>query len=1067
MLSVLNTLSLKQKLILFASIPMLLLTIFGSMRMMHLLERHQEAQRNTLAIEITREVEELIFELQRERGLSAGFVSSHGEKFHQALTSQREHTDAQLGKLLDSDALQLFIQTLEGEQSQTLTLRKNLERIKAKSHEMDSIRLGINQQLDNQAFQFYSEYNHHLLVLISQLQLQTEDALQAKAYNDLLNVLTVQEMAAKERGLMNQMLSAKFLDTSAFITIKSIEHQLNEAIAQTLSTASLNNQQLIREILASKSNQEVIQVRDRLRNQIYIVEQSYKISRLMGYGGLIHDFKNYLLRGEQQYLDSFNNGMQQVQFKLNKLKQIKGLPDDQESAIKQIDHTVEMYHTKIDQLRQFKLQNLSIKEQDTLVRIADEPMIKSLSQLQYQAPEVDSEFWWQIASHRIDQLHKLTQNVTEQITRLGYKQKNESLFFLAIGFLAAIINLILLIIIGRSMISNLVNSISLIARDMQKMAKNPSLELTVPVKGNDEIAQLSKALNSMLKERRKAYRQLNLAAAVFEYSSEGIVVTDADNHIELINPAFTQITGYSLEDVKGRNPSILNSSQQPRHFYDGMWDTLQTEGKWEGEIWNKRKNGQVYPEYLAITVVKDDAGNIIQHIGLFLDISNRKKYEKDIWYKTNYDLLTKLPNRVLYTTKVQQYIATAQENNHQLALLFIDLDRFKYTNDIYGHSVGNELLRQVASRLESLTDNNDFIARLSGDEFIIILPHLKYRHQVQQVAEKIIAHLASPFGVNGDELMISASIGISLYPQNGVSEELLTRNAETAMYQAKTDGRNSYRYYSSEMNQHMLERIQLEQRLRQAVLQHEFCLHYQPIVNVDNHQIIGVEALIRWQDPKFGLISPDKFIPIAEETGLIEPIGEWVLQQALSDLAHWHQQGLEISMAINVSGRQLINENQHNFSCLLNAQLQKSGIHPRYLHIEITESMLMDDTEQCLLALESIRSLGVDIYIDDFGTGYSSLSYLKRFPISVIKIDKSFVDNMLERESDANLIKAIVMMGQSLGLKLVAEGIESEAQRQQLETLGCNFGQGYLFSRPLPAQKLQLLLENQLDKQMG
>ncbi|QFU24945.1 EAL domain-containing protein [Shewanella eurypsychrophilus] len=1062
MSSVLNTLSLKQKLILFAAIPMLLLAIFGSMRMMHLLERHQEAKRNTLAIEITRDVEALIFELQRERGLSAGFVSSHGEKYQANLTTQRQQTDSQLDKVLGSKALGQFVQTLETDQIQAQTLRENLEQIKAKGYAMNSIRLGVNQQLNNEAFQFYSEYNHHLLVFISQLQLQTEDALQAKAYNDLLNILTIQEMAAKERGLMNQVLSAKYIDSNAFITIKSIEHQLNEAVTQALSTAGVKNKQLIREMLDSKSNQQVMQFRSRLKNQIYIVEQSYKISRLMGYGGLIHNFKNYLLRGDQKYLDSFNRAMSQVQFKLNGLKQIKGLTIEQQAAIQQIDETVNTYHHKIDQLQKLKLQNLSIAEQDNRVRINDEPMIESLSQLQYQAPEVNSEFWWQVASHRIDQLHQVTTSVTNHISRLSYQQKNESLFFLSIGFTAAVINLILLLMIGRNMISNLVESISLIARDMQKMAQDPSLELSVPVKGSDEIAQLSIALNSMLKERSKAYRQLNLAAAVFEYSSEGIVVTDADNHIELINPAFTQITGYSLEDVKGRNPSVLNSNQQPRHFYNGMWGSLQTDGKWEGEIWNKRKNGQVYPEYLAITVVKDDAGNIIQHIGLFLDISNRKKYEQDIWYKTNYDLLTKLPNRVLYTAKVQQHITTAKDNNQQLALLFIDLDRFKYTNDLYGHSVGNELLRQVASRLESLIGNNDFIARLSGDEFIIILPHIKYQHQVQQLAEKIITHLASPFGVNGEELMISASIGISLYPHNGASEELLTRNAETAMYQAKTDGRNSYRYYSSEMNAHMLERIQLEQRLRQAVVQQEFCLHYQPIVNVDNHEIIGVEALIRWQDPKFGLISPDKFIPIAEETGLIEPIGEWVLQQALRDLAHWHSQGFEISMAINVSGRQLINGSQHGFSCLLNAQLQKNCIHPRYLHIEITESMLMDDTEQCLLALESIRSLGVDIYIDDFGTGYSSLSYLKRFPISVIKIDKSFVDNMLERESDANLIKAIVMMGQSLGLKLVAEGIEKQEQWQMLQSLGCDFGQGYLFSRPLPSQQLELLLQEQM-----
>ncbi|AQS40535.1 diguanylate cyclase/phosphodiesterase with PAS/PAC sensor(s) [Shewanella psychrophila] len=1061
MSSVLNELSLKQKLILFASIPMLLLALFGSIGMLHLIDRYQEAQRNTLSIEVSREVSQLIFELQKERGFSAGYLSSQGGKYRADLNHQRKQTDHQLHKLLKSPALEAFLQMLETYHSQSQILRENLQVIKTSAHKMSTIRLGVDQQQKNTAFQFYSAYNHQLLILLSQLQIQTEDALQAKAYEDLLNVLVIQETAAKERGLMNGMLSAQYLDSRAFIMIKSIEHQLGQAITKALSTADRPIRLQLREILASSFNQQVLRVRTQLESQVHVVEQAYKISRLLGYGGLIHDFKNYLLRGEQKYLTSFNSNINQLKFKLTQLKNLDGLSPTKLAAVMYIDETIDSYHHQIDKLQRLKLQGLSIKEQDSLVRVDDKPMIESLTSLQYQAPEIDSKFWWDIAGVPIDKLHKLSNELTDKIARLGYQQQTTSLSYLALGVVAALINLILLFIIGRSMIRNLVDSISLMAKDMQKMTLDPSLELKVPVRGKDEIAQLSHSLNLMLTERRKANRQLNLAAAVFEYSSEGIVVTDANNHIELVNPAFTQITGYSLGDVKGRSPSVLNSKQQDRHFYDEMWTLLQTEGRWEGEIWNKRKNGQVYPEYLAITVVKDDQGQIIQHIGLFLDISNRKKYEQDIWYKTNYDLLTKLPNRSLYTIKVQQEMIMAKENNRQVALLFIDLDRFKYINDIYSHAVGNELLRQVASRLESLTNKNDFIARLGGDEFIIILPQIRHQHQVHEIADKVISHLASPFGVNENELIISASIGISLFPQDGDNEELLTRNAETAMYQAKNDGRNHYRYYSSEMNVNMLERVQLEQRLRQAVIRQEFCLHYQPIVNLDDQKITGVEALIRWQEPKLGIISPDKFIPIAEETGLIEPIGEWVLQQALTDLAHWHSLGFKISMAINVSGRQLLGHDKTSFTCLLKALLQKNNIEPQYLHIEITESMLMDDTEHCMTALESIRSLGLDIYIDDFGTGYSSLSYLKRFPIAVIKIDKSFVDNMLERESDAKLIKAIVMMGQSLELKLVAEGIETHAQWKMLQALGCDYGQGYLFSQPLPAQDLESFLHQQ------
>ncbi|WP_065204520.1 EAL domain-containing protein [Shewanella woodyi] len=1058
MASVINRMSFKHKLLLFAAIPMLLLSLFVSITMSGLLDSFQTAQKNTLTIEVTLEIENLLFELQKERGLTAGFIGSQGEKYQRRLLEQQQQTDLQLNQLLTNSALgEMLSQNTE----RSRVLFENFQRIQAIALQLPDIRQSV-PQLGGSPFQYFSEFNYRLLIFISQLQVHTQDTLQSSAYNDLLNVLNIQELAGQERGLVNQLLSAKLMTSNTIITIHAIENELDDSINQLLSTADTEHKQSIRKMLSNDTHTQYLMMRQKIKSQIHLVGLTQELNLLLGYGGLIHNFKNYLLRGDLSYFEQFQSNVQQLKNKLSTIELQHLLTPLQRSSITQIRETIGEYQENIFLLKQLKLQGIAIQEQDRLVRVDDGPMLASLSKLQLQTPKVDSENWWQVTSKRIDDLHQLSSTISNRIEKLSTQQKSDSLLFLAIGITVTLINILLLFILGRTMVRNLVGSVSAIATDMQKMAQDPNLDLTVTVEGDDEIAQMSQSLNLMLKERLKANRQLNLAAAVFNYSAEGIMVTDKDNCIELTNPAFTQITGYTLEEVKGKKPSMLKSDMQPTGYYQSMWSSLEQSDKWEGEVWNKRKNGQVYPEYLAITVVRDEAGKIIQHIGLFLDISNRKKYEQDIWYKTNYDALTNLPNHHLYTTRLQQEILQSEQRSSQLAILFIDLDRFKYINDIYGHNLGNELLRLVAARLEYLLDKHDFVARYSGDEFVIIKTQVETEEQLKKFTESVLKHISSPFDLSHNELMISASIGICLYPDNGDDPELLTRNAETAMYKAKGDGRSNYRYFSPEMNANMLERIQLEQRLRRAVLQKEFCLNYQPIVTLNNRSVIGVEALIRWQDPKFGLIPPDQFIPLAEETGLIEPIGEWVLEQALIDLHSWHSQGYMINMAVNVSGRQLINGNQISFNRLISKLLKKYDIDAKYLHIEITESMLMEDREQCLHALEAIRDHGMDIYIDDFGTGYSSLSYLKSFPISVIKIDKSFVDNMLECPSDANLIKAIIMMGKSLELKLVAEGIETEKQLAFLRSLGCDFGQGYLISRPLPSHELTNLLTQRL-----
>ncbi|QYJ78969.1 putative bifunctional diguanylate cyclase/phosphodiesterase [Shewanella acanthi] len=660
----------------------------------------------------------------------------------------------------------------------------------------------------------------------------------------------------------------------------------------------------------------------------------------------------------------------------------------------------------------------------------------------------------------LEQLHTQVNAITTDMAHLSHNNQQRALRLLGLYLGLITLTTLVTLWLGHKIVRSFLDKISVIAKDMQRMAKDPSLNIYTQVPGSDELALMAQSLNRMIAERKRSNHALSLAATVFEYSSEGIMVTDANNRIKLVNRAFCQITGYSAEEVTGGSPSMLSSERHPPHFYTAMWDALQQRGSWEGEIWNKRKNGQVYPEYLAITVVRNPEGEIIQYIGLFRDISNRKQNEQKIWYQTNFDSLTGLPNRKLFNERLQHDIQNAQHEGCKLAVMQIDLDQFKYINDVQGHACGDQLLQQVARRLERLTDKQQFVARIGGDGFVMILPRITNELAIEHMANRICEALALPFELSQQQLHISASFGIGVYPEDGADVSTLSRNTEMAMYQAKGAGRNNFKYFTSGMNQRMHSRMQLEQRLRRAVVHNEFSLHYQPIVDMQTGEVNSVEALIRWQDPEFGMIPPEQFISIAEETGLIEPMGEWVLNQAMADLKEWQQSGLLLNLALNVSSRQCVNSRGIGFEQILAECFNRHKINPKNIHIEITESMLMGDATQGLSTLKAIRKLGSEIYMDDFGTGYSSLSYLKQFPISVIKIDRSFVENVLEDNSSANLVKAIVMMGQSLEMKLVAEGIETEAQWHFLQALGCHYGQGYWISKPLPFDELSELLHS-------
>ncbi len=562
-------------------------------------------------------------------------------------------------------------------------------------------------------------------------------------------------------------------------------------------------------------------------------------------------------------------------------------------------------------------------------------------------------------------------------------------------------------------------------------------------------------------ESKHAMEKQRLAELVFDSIHEGIMITDADNCIEIVNPAFSKITGYSAAEVKGQNPRILSSGLQSADFYAELWRSLNDHGYWEGEIWNRHKNGRMFAESTSISYVYDEVGNIKRHIAIFGDVTEKKQAEEKIYYQANYDPLTDLPNRQLFQDRLHLAVASAKRNNTKLALLFIDLDRFKEVNDSAGHEAGDRLLMQVAKRLNECVRESDTLARLGGDEFTVILNNLSNNFDIEHIAKTMLELLEQPFSLAaGVDAAISASIGIAMYPADGEDDATLIRYADAAMYRVKETGRNGFEFFTAEMNREAGKHQKFKIAFKDSLHKGEFKVFFQPIWRLSDGRIMEVEALLRWQHPEWGMVMPDEFIPVAEESGFIHELSLFVLNEAVTQIKAWDAckewELNKVSVAVNLSPVQF--RQLDDWIAQLHAILSDYAIEPHRIKLEITETALMGDTLKLMETLTHAQASGIGISLDDFGTGFSSLSRISGMPLNFIKIDRSFV-NKIGQQGQCNVIEAIISMSHSMNCQVIAEGIETKAQLEYLKQLGCNLGQGFLCSRPIPAEDLSMLLQ--------
>jgi len=680
-------------------------------------------------------------------------------------------------------------------------------------------------------------------------------------------------------------------------------------------------------------------------------------------------------------------------------------------------------------------------------------------------------------SHGFDLIHqgddKFTLGhltVTADLRRVYADLKNKVIVILATQFLKTFCISILIVWIFQYFVARHLTTMANYARGLSLNSLSDPLKLERPdtaLNRIDELAQVTDAINQMrdrlsedLDRQERDGREIRKFSKAIEQSPSSVLICDRKWQIEYANQKFTQLTGYDLDSIAGKGPGLLsddiNAHRESRQLWQSIRLQVQRVGVWQGEVNSTRRNGERFWEQLIVTPIKDTDSNATGYLILGEDISIRKRYEQQLLRQANYDILTGLPNRMLALDRLKLALAQARRENSLVGVMFLDLDNFKHINDTLGHDAGDNLLIEAARRISSCLRGTSTVARLGGDEFLVVLPGLSDVDATIQVAQRILATFAPPYLLNGQEVFVTTSIGISIFPHDSDNSGMLLQHADAAMYQAKNKGKSAYAVFAPEMTEVSHERLQMETLMRRALEQQEFELYFQPIVRTDTGQLAFAEALLRWNNPSLGMVMPDRFIPLAEETGLITPIGEWVLREGCKAAMRWRAQtGIRIGICVNVSPRQF---RDPFFVQTVMQALDESGLEPDQLELEITERLILDNTIETADILRELDQSGIRLSVDDFGTGYSALSYLKTYPFDTLKIDKSFIQDVMKEQDDASLVKAIINMAHSLGLRVIAEGVEEEAQTHFLKVENCDFSQGYFYSQPLPAEDFEAWL---------